>query len=99
MPQQTADFLRGAGVGIAPLGLRHTKAQKLVFTQKLSVLRLLSLFSQPGMGAVWIKGTPFTAASVLVKPPGFENSTSQASMYRGIFLVNPWIITLGWPLH
>lgn len=36
--------------------------------------------SQPGIGAVWIVGIPFTKVSVEVSPPGLVKMTSQASI-------------------
>ena len=45
-----------------------------------STKNALFAVSQPGIGAVWIVGIPFTKLSVEVSPPGLVKMTSQASI-------------------
>ena len=44
---------------------------------------------------MWTSGTRRTAASVLLKPPGFVNSTSAAAIYSATWRVKPMICTFG----
>ena len=55
--------------------------------------KLRFFVSQPGIGSVWTSGTRRTAASVLLKPPGFVNSTSAAAIYSATWRVKPMICT------
>ena len=47
-------------------------------SEKNAALRV----SHPGMGSVWMSGTPKTAASVEVRPPGLVRTTSAAAKNR-----------------
>ena len=48
-------------------------------SEKNAALRV----SHPGMGSVWMSGTPKTAASVEVSPPGLVRTASAAAKNRG----------------
>ena len=53
--------------------------------------------SQPGMGEMWINGTPQTAASVEESPPGFVMNRSQAFRYSAMRDVYPIGSICLWP--